>query len=179
MVGTLPHHGAFSDEGGAHLTLPGGANYRIRRERACQCSVFDATRQSSPEYPCRTTHLLHQCFRSRPAAGEIGMTVVLDVPARVLSPAARAGTRRLPGNTRAIVASGCSAATRWSTSHTKWSGWAAWGCVRTWRCWKAPHPRTSCSCNSCRPCRRDQTEADHARLVAAVDRGALPVEHGI
>jgi hypothetical protein len=25
----------------------------------------------------------------------------------------------------------------------------------------------------------DQTEADHARLVTAVDRGALPVERGI
>ena len=49
---------------------------------------------------------------------------------------------------------GPSAATRWSTSRTRWSASAASGCGRTWRCWRAAAPTTSSSCSSSRPAAR-------------------------
>ena len=44
----------------------------------------------------------------------------------------------------------CSAATRWSTSRTRWSASAASACAPTWPCWRVPRPRTWCSCSSSR-----------------------------
>ena len=49
---------------------------------------------------------------------------------------------------------GCSAATRSSTSPTRWSASAAWGCARTSRCARAAAPTTWCSSSSSRPAGR-------------------------
>ena len=69
------------------------------------------------------------------------------------------------------------AATRSSTSRTRWSGWAASGCAPTWRCWRAAARTTSCSCSSSRPGGRCWREYVHGESAWHAHQGQRVVEY--